>query len=468
MNPQTEIEFIVDTALIETTPGTEAWKENVRFSISKGVITQIDYDCPPTESSRSIAGIAIPAMVNTHSHAFQRGFAGMSEFRTESRDSFWTWRNLMYKFVSDLTPEDVYIIARQLYLEMVVAGYSWVGEFHYLHNSPSGNPYANPTEMADALLRAAGEAGIGINLLPVLYQRSGFSAEATNHGQRRFGLSLDQYFGLVDNCCEKITDNPDAALGLAFHSLRAVSSEAMQEVLQYRTNHLVDCSVHIHVAEQQLEVDDCLLATGKRPLQFLFDSFPIDESWCLIHATHMDNDEIARLSSSRAVAGLCPTTEANLGDGFFPASQFLGSGGRISVGSDSHCSVNLREELRWLEYGQRLLGGQRAALGTPQFSTGRRLYSECAQSGGQAIGIKTGRLAVGCRADLLILSPDHPTISHASKDRILDRFIFLNTGCPIQQRMLGGRWIEERQLTEQLLRSRVAFNQLNQKFFKCP
>jgi len=466
LNDQTETEFVVNAALVETKPGIEEWKSNVRFSISKGVITQIVYDFPPNETSDSIHGNAIPAMVNTHSHAFQRGFAGMREYRTESSDSFWTWRDLMYKFVTDLTPEDVYVIARQLYLEMVKAGYSWVGEFHYLHNSPTGNAYANPTEMADALLRAAGDAGIGILLLPVLYQRSGFTTMETNHDQRRFALSLDKYFDLVNNCRDKVTANPDAGIGLAFHSLRAVSFEAMQKTLQYRQNHLANCNIHIHAAEQQLEVDDCLSATGKRPLQFLLDSFPIDESWCVIHATHINSDEVTRLSKSRAVAGLCPTTEANLGDGIFPASQYLDSGGRISIGSDSHSSINLREELRWLEYSQRLLGGQRAVLGTPELSTGRRLYSECARSGGQAIGTKTGRLAVGYRADLLILSSNHPTISNASKDRTLDRFIFLNAGCPIWKRMLGGQWIEETKLNEQLRCSTVAFNQLNQKFFK--
>ena len=466
MNEQTETEFTIDSALVETSPGTEEWKNDVRFSISKGTITRIEYGLPPDQTSKSIEGTAIPAMVNSHSHAFQRGFAGMSEYRTESKDSFWTWRELMYKFVSDLTPEDVYIIARQLYLEMVEAGYSWVGEFHYLHNNPSGSAYANATEMADSVLRAAEDAGIGITLLPVLYQRSGFQTNQINRGQRRFALSLDEYFDLVNNCQKKITGNPNASVGIAFHSLRAVSFEAIKETLQYRQNHLLNSSLHIHAAEQQLEVDDCIASTGKRPIQYLLNSFQIDESWCLIHATHMNPEEIEGLANSGAVAGICPTTEANLGDGFFPASRFLKHGGRISIGSDSHCSVNLREELRWLEYGQRLISGQRAVLGTPHLSTGRRLYSECAFSGGQAIGIKTGRLAVGYRADLLILSPDHPTISNVSKDRILDRFIFLNTGSPIQQRMLGGEWIEETELTEQLHCSRIAFNQLNQKFFE--
>ena len=461
--PETDVR--IDSALVETAPGIEEWKKNVCLSIADGIITRIDWDSRPNEPTKSIAGIAIPAMVNGHSHAFQRGFAGMSEYRTESRDSFWTWRDLMYKFVSDLTPEDVYIIARQLYLEMVQAGYSWVGEFHYLHNSPSGKAYANSTEMADAVLRAAADAGIGISLLPVLYQRSGFETNETNHGQRRFTLSLDNYFNLIDKCKKKIIGNPNAKLGVAFHSLRAVSHEAMNETLNYRQTHLANSNIHIHAAEQRIEVEDCFTATGKRPIQFLLDSFPIDNSWCLIHATHMDSEEITRLSNSGAVAGLCPTTEANLGDGLFPASQFLSSGGRISIGSDSHCSINLREELRWLEYGQRLIGGQRAVLGTPRQSTGRLLYSECALGGGQAIGVQTGKLAVGYRADLLIVSPDHPTISNATNDRILDRLIFLNAGCPIQSRMLGGRWIETEKLAEQLHCSKIAFNQLNQKFF---
>ncbi len=456
-------ELFFKSALIQQPSSAAGWMDNVSMTIRNGVIEAISTDRKPKEGAKIVSGVAVPSMVNVHSHAFQRAFGGLSEFRTANKDSFWTWRKLMYDFALKLTPDDVYVIARQLYLEMVNAGYSWVGEFQYLHNDKTGQGYSDRARMAQVILKAATDSGIGVCLLPVLYQQSGFDVLAPIKKQRRFILSLEDYWTLLGACKNAVAALPNAAVGMAVHSLRAASKDSIQKVIEFRKKDIPDCPVHIHIAEQIQEVKDCISVTGKRPVEYLLSNFDIDENWCLIHATHLTDEEVHSLARAKVVVGLCPTTEANLGDGIFQAKKFLGARGRFAIGSDSHCSVDPREELRLLEYGQRLSLQQRAILGSENESVGRQLYQMAAECGGKALGVKTGKLGVGYRADLLVIDDQHSTVAGAQEDRLLDRFIFSNTGNPIAKRMIGGRWIEKEALAVQLAQSQKDFVELNQR-----
>lgn len=414
----------------------DQWLQDVSISIRDGIITAIDHQ---TSADQQFDLVALPGMINLHSHAFQRGFAGLSEFRTADRDSFWTWRKMMYQFLIQLTPDQVYTIAKQLYLEMIAAGYTWVGEFHYLHNAPQGKLYPNLTEMSDAIARAAKDAGIGLCHLPVLYQRGGFGNEPLTEGQRRFALSTEQFLELLTRFDDIYAGEPNVHLGMALHSLRAVDTEIAKSTISQALKLDKDMPIHIHVAEQVKEVEDCVSTHQRRPVEYLFDHFEVNKQWCLIHATHLSEQEIDAIAKSGAVVGLCPTTEANLGDGFFPAKSYLECQGSIGIGSDSHCAVDLRDELRTLEYGQRLQRKSRAVLGTPTESVGRNLYQLCCQGGSQAMGLNSGEIAVGARADFTLVDPNHPAIALAQEDRLLDRAVFANTGNPIAGVSLGGK-----------------------------
>ena len=430
-------QFRFQTALVG-----DQWKRNVDISISDdGLIESINCDVVDGDVEKLIA---LPGMVNVHSHAFQRGFAGLSEYRTAANDSFWTWRKLMYDFVHRLTPDEVYQIAKQLYGEMLAAGYTWVGEFHYLHNQAGGAAYANPGELSDAIFRAAADTGIGLCHLPVLYHRGGFENEPIAEGQDRFVLSTDQFCQLVDQCRAKAELLVNVEVGIAIHSLRAASVEAALAVIDHARAIEAKIPIHIHVAEQTAEIDACVEKHGRRSVEFLYDSLPVDEHWCLIHATHLNDAELEQIVKSKAVVGLCPTTEANLGDGVFRAEEFLATDGRFSIGSDSHCSVDLREELRILEYGQRLTKRRRAILGSDDVSVGRSLYCNAAKGGAQAIGINAGEIAVGKRADFTLIDPMHPSIDNAQGDRILDRLIFTNIGNPVAGIVVGGRLLDQK------------------------
>ena len=428
--------FLYRSALIG-----QQWQNNVKISVSAdGLIESIESDLDQEVPEI----VAVPGMVNVHSHAFQRGFAGLSEYRTATKDSFWTWRKMMYDFVGRLTPDEVYLIASQLYREMLSAGYTWVGEFHYLHNEVGGKTYSNIAEMSHAIHRAAQDTGIGLCHLPVLYQRGGFNNQPITTGQDRFVLSNDQFCELVEQCRSQWSDQPNTKSGIALHSLRAVSVDAAMTVLKHIKGIDSAAPIHIHVAEQTAEIDACLETHGRRSVEFLFDNFPVDENWCLIHATHLNDGELQQIANSKAIVGLCPTTEANLGDGVFRAQEFLDADGRISIGSDSHCSVDLREELRILEYAQRLTTRRRAILGSDELSVGRNLYCRAAKGGAAAIGINAGEIAVGKRADFTLIDPTHPTIDNVEGDRILDRLIFSNIGNPIAGVVVGGRLIKRR------------------------
>ena len=363
-------------------------------------------------------GILLPGLPNLHSHAFQRAMAGLAERASAQRDSFWSWRETMYAFAARIDPDALHAIAAQLYVEMMEAGYTRVCEFHYLHHAPDGRPYADATAMAQALIAAARETGIGLTLLPTLYLRGGFDDRPLAPRQQRFAHTVDGFLDLV--AALRAQEQPGFNVGIALHSLRAVPTDALHAVLASEL--AATGPIHIHVAEQTAEVEDCLAATGQRPLAWLLDHAPVDARWCLVHATHMDADEIARLARSGAVAGLCPTTEANLGDGLFPLVEYLRQGGRIGIGSDSQISVSPVEELRWLEYGQRLTRRARNLAATAaQPHVGAQLFAAALDGGLAASGLDSTRPHA---AGVLELDAAHPLLAARADDEWLDSWIF--------------------------------------------
>ena len=395
-----------------------------------------------SDRGERIGRYVVPGMPNLHSHAFQRAMAGLAERRGQSEDSFWTWREVMYAFAGRIGPDELRAIAAQLYVEMLKAGYTQVCEFHYLHHRPDGKPYADPAAMSLALVEAAREAGIGLTLLPTLYMTGGFDGRALGERQRRFGHEVDAYLRLVETL--RALESPMLRVGAALHSLRALSEEAMRVVLE---NPMVrDGVVHIHIAEQIGEVQDCLAIRKARPVEWLFDHADVDARWCLVHATHLTEEETRRIAASGAVAGLCPTTEANLGDGLFPLKPYLDAGGVIGIGSDSHISVSPVEELRWLEYGQRLVTRHRnvsASATTP--STGETLLAHALAGGAQASGANVGRLdarnGVAPRADLVVLDDASPLLAGRDAAHAIDTWLFAGNANLVRDVMAGGEWL---------------------------
>lgn len=397
-------------------------------------------------SAVDMGGVVIPGIPNVHSHAFQWTFAGLSEFRTVQRDSFWSWREQMYQSVEGLTPEAYYHHARQLFRMMLAAGYTEVGEFHYIHNQPDGRPYPQLGRLADQLVQAAVDTGISICLIPVLYQRGGFDGRPLVGTQRRFELSVEGLRSLVEGLQEKWGKVPGFRLGLAFHSLRAVAPDHLGPVVE-ALNPLIgpDAPLHIHVAEQTAEVVECQSHYGKRPVELLMDCVNIDPRWCLIHATHMSEQERCRLAESGAVVGLCPTTEANLGDGVFPAADFIDAGGKISIGSDSHVALDPFAELRLLEYGQRLTMHRRAVLCDKENSCGDRLFTEVLAGGARAMGsVGRGQIALQQPANLLVLDAEHPALSGFPLERTMDRVVFCQWGGIVRKTMVRGQFVFDR------------------------
>ena len=380
-------------------------------------------------------------MSNLHSHAFQRAFAGATEQRGPGDDSFWTWREVMYAFVGRITPEQLHAIAGWLYVEMLKSGYTAVGEFHYLHHDPVGVPYADAAEMSHRIVDAASRAGIATTLLPVLYTSGGFGDVPVQSGQRRFVHEVDAYARLLDTLFAEHGRKPEVRIGIAPHSLRAVPPVHLERALAMLDAHDDTAPVHLHIAEQAQEVIDCLTWSGARPVDWLLDHQPVDGRWCLVHATHLTERETAALAATDAVVGLCPTTEANLGDGIFPALEFLAAGGRFGIGSDSHVSVSPVEELRLLEYGQRLVHQRRALLAEREGeSVGERLYRQAARDGAQALGREAGTLAVGRHADLLVLDPDTASLVGRPASQALDAMIFSPGESPVRDVMVAGQW----------------------------
>jgi len=395
------------------------WASDVRVTIRNGLIDSVAADEPPGPADERRA-IGLPGVANLHSHAFQRGMAGLTEARGASDDSFWTWRETMYRFVDRIGPDQLHAIASLAYVEMLEGGFTRVGEFHYLHHDLDGAPFAEPARMSQAIVAAAEETGIGLTHLPVFYAHGGFGGIAPGHGQRRFLHDLDSFARLIEGARAAAAQLPDAVVGIAPHSLRAVTADELRalEALAPQS------PIHIHIAEQVKEVKDCLAACGARPVEWLLANLPVDPRWCLVHATHMNAAETVAAARSGAVAGLCPITEANLGDGLFPAVDFLAAGGRFGVGSDSNVLIDLAEELRLLEYGQRLTHrGRNVLAGGAGRSTGEALFAAAVGGGAQALGVKSG-IAVGRAADMVSLDGDHPALVGRSGGPILDSFLF--------------------------------------------
>ncbi len=409
----------------------DGWAEAVRIDVgSDGWITDIAVNSAADDATFK-GRIAVPGMPNLHSHAFQRAMAGLTETRGDADDSFWTWRRIMYGFVARITPADLTAIARQLYVEMLEAGFTSVAEFHYLHHDIDGRPYADIGAMASAVAEAAHDTGIGMTLLPVFYRNGGFGGAPAVDGQRRFVNAPDRFARLLERAHAIVADLDDGVVGIAPHSLRAVTPGSLEEVLASADGG----PVHIHIAEQLKEVDDCVAWSGTRPVAWLIDNVGIDRRWCLVHATHMTGDERRSLAKSGAIAGLCPVTEANLGDGIFNAAAFIDDGGSFGIGSDSNVSIGIAEELRLLEYTQRLRDHGRNVLARAGGSTGRSLYERALQGGARAGGRKIGRLAPGYRADIVSLDADHPALLGRSGDGWLDGWLFAG-----DNRVVGDVW----------------------------
>lgn len=418
---------------------THGWADNVTVEIGgDGRIASISTG---TEATGQRVGVLVPAPVNSHSHAFQRAMAGITERRGENpTDSFWTWRDLMYRFLDQVTPDQVQAITALVQMEMLEAGYGTNVEFHYLHHNPDGTPFDNLSEMADRVAAAASQTGIGLTLLPVQYQYGGCDKRALGAGQRRFGNGPDRFAALVDGARNTLKALPaDTKLGVAPHSLRAVAPEQLREAPLMAAGG----PVHLHIAEQMAEVAEVEGAWGARPVEWAVDNLPLDGHWCMVHATQMTPAETLSLANTGVVAGLCPITEASLGDGIFDGVRWMDAGGKISIGSDSNILISLSEEMRVLDTTQRLRDHTRAALADADTSTGRRIFDGICAGGAQSSGRGAGTIAVGEWADLLSFDIDHINLSGLCGDTILDSFAF--TG---GNRMVGDVWAAGRHVVK--------------------
>ncbi|MCE1237323.1 MAG: formimidoylglutamate deiminase [Hyphomicrobiales bacterium] len=425
-----------DRLFLERALLPEGWRDAVRVVHVDGAVADVEVGVTPTASDERVSGVVVPGVGNLHSHAFQRGFAGLTERRGEgASDHFWTWREEMYRFARTILPEDLEAIAALAQVEMLESGFTGVAEFHYVHHRPDGGGFDDPAEMSAAVVRAALATGIGLTLLPVFYAHGGFGGRPTGEGQRRFVTDLDGFSRLVEAAAAHVARLPGGRIGVAPHSLRAVAAE---ELVELAARH-GDGPVHIHIAEQTAEVEDCLAATGRRPVDRLMDLVEVGPNWCLVHATHVDATEVARIAAAGAVVGLCPITEADLGDGIFPAVEHLAAGGRFGVGSDSNVLISLPQELRLLEQSQRLRDRARNRLALPPRSTGRTMFDSAAEGGAGALGGGGGRIAVGAPADLVALDAEHPALVGRVGDAVLDAWIFAAAGNPVRDVWARGR-----------------------------
>jgi formiminoglutamate deiminase len=412
----------------------QGWQKDVRLTLEGGRITGIEAAVAP-EPADERHHTLVPAMGNLHSHAFQRAMAGLAEVRGPANDSFWSWRTVMYKFALSMTPEHVEAVAAQLYMEMLEAGFSRVGEFHYLHHDKDGRPYDNIAELAERIGAASATAGIGLTLLPVFYAHSGFGGAAPIDGQRRFINTLDSFAALMEGCRAVTHQLAGAELGLAPHSLRAATPDVLAKLVPMAG----DGPIHIHVAEQVKEVEDCIAWSGARPVEWLLANAPVDHRWCLIHATHMTDDETREMARRGAIAGLCPITEANLGDGTFQAPLFLEQGGRYGVGSDSNVLISLSGELRQLEYSERLALRARNVIAAPGGSTARSLFDHAISGGGAALNVPGG-LVVGNHADIVALETS--AVPYLAGDELLDHWVFAGGVCVDSVWSRGAKQVE--------------------------
>lgn len=415
----------------------EHWRDDVVLEIDHdGIIAGIEPG-EPHSANESVNGIVVPGMPNAHSHAFQRLIAGLTGRRANHQDSFWSWREAMYQCAGRISPAQLEDVATWVFVEMLKAGYTTCAEFHYIHHQPDGQPYDNLAEMSERLVAAAEYTGISLTLLPVLYSSAGFDRQQPEDEQKRFVNTPDRYLRLLGKCRDILAGQPRMALGLAPHSLRAVPGDVLEEVLQAWPDQR--CPIHIHIAEQPVEVESCLAQLGARPVEWLLEQVPVNERWSLVHATHLADDELRRAAGRRAVAGLCPTTEADLGDGIFRTTDWLDAGGRFSIGSDSNVRISVTEELRQLEYNERLRSGQRNVLAAPGSTCGRFLYQHTAQAGGVACGQPVGKLEPGYRADLLELDSGHELLAGRDPDVSLDSWIFAGDHSMINSVWVAGQ-----------------------------
>ncbi|TBX21186.1 formimidoylglutamate deiminase [Nioella sediminis] len=418
----------------ETALTPDGWQQSVLVTLDAGRIASVTADAPP-QGTR--VGCLLPAPANAHSHAFQRAMAGLTERRgPDPSDTFWTWRQLMFRFLDRITPEQVQAIAAFVQMEMLEAGYATNVEFHYLHHQPGGVPYARLSELSDRIAAAADLSGIGLTLLPAFYQTGGLDGRGLTSGQQRFGNDAERYARLAEEARARIATGPaDWGFGIAPHSLRAAPAGALAEVVGLAP----EGPIHMHLAEQKAEVEEVLAATGKRPVEWVLDTLAPDHRWHFIHCTQMEPHETEGLARSGATAVLCPLTEASLGDGIFDGIRWMGAGGRIAVGSDSNIRISLAEELRQLDTSQRLRDHSRAALATPASSTGRRLFDAVNQGGAGSAGRQTGALAAGNWADMLALDTTHPDLEEMTGDTILDSYIFAGDDRMVRDVWSAGR-----------------------------
>ncbi|MDJ0699335.1 MAG: formimidoylglutamate deiminase [Woeseiaceae bacterium] len=405
----------------------DGWADDVRFDVGAGKLRSVQANSSPGGND-VVLGCVLPGLVNAHSHAFQRALAGHTEQRSPAgKDSFWTWRQRMYALAATIDADALYAIARQAYTEMLTAGFVAVTEFHYLHGEQG---------MFDALDRAAVDSGIRLTYTPVLYERAGFDEPRPEGHQVLFALSPDQFMAHYEATRHAAGETTNVAIGA--HSLRAVSNESLAEIARVAARDGV--ALHVHVAEQQREVDQCMAAYGRRPVRWLLENFDVGENWCLVHATHMDYDEVRQLAATGAVACLCPSTEANLGDGIFRLPEFLDAGGRIAIGSDSHVSINPFEELRWLEYGQRLSMQARNVASRHDGHVGRELYTRALEGGAQASNGQGAGLRAGAPADFVAFYDDDPMLLGHGDDSRLDALVFSGYRLPVERVMVNGSW----------------------------
>jgi formimidoylglutamate deiminase len=428
------------------------WVHDAVVSVSDaGIIAHIEAPATGTaDATERVSGIVVPGMPNAHSHAFQRAMAGSAEFRHSAKDSFWSWRQTMYALANRLEPDELQLIATQLYIEMLKAGYTAVAEFHYLNRARDGSTYTAQNALWDAIDAAAADAGIGLTLLPTLYQTADFGARPLRREQLRFAMETAEFLRAVDARVGAERRRTAAShhagwlrrTGAAFHSLRAVPLQALGEAALGLRAVDAEMPVHIHVAEQLREVQACKRETGQRPIELLLQTGLLNRHWCLVHATHATAAELQGIADSNAAVCVAIGTEGNLGDGRFDAVRFLSGGGRLCVGSDSQCTVSPAEELRWLEYQQRLRRKRRAVLATgTEPHAGTRLWRAAASTGAQALGQPIGAIAVGLRADWLVLDPEHPTLAGAKPASALDHLIFARGEAAVRDVMVAGRWV---------------------------
>jgi len=410
------------------------WTANVRLHVAGGLIAGLESGVAALPGDTAV-GYVIPGLCNAHSHAFQRALAGHTEQRSPAgRDNFWTWREKMYALAGRVDAALLTAIARQVYCEMLSSGYTSVAEFHYLHRDPK-NPHAIDTMFA-AISTAAEESGIRLTYIPVHYERAGFNDSEPLPHQQSFAMSIDDFMAHYERA--SATSSAAISVGIGAHSLRAVSRESLQTIAAAASSAFIP--MHLHIAEQQREVEQCLAAYGRRPVRWLLENFDVARNWCLVHATHMDVEEVAALAASGAVVSLCPSTEANLGDGLFPLHDFLTHGGRIAIGSDSHVSINPFEELRWLEYGQRLATQSRNIVSLRDSHVGSELFLRALEGGAAASGQESSGIEQGAAADFVVLSDDDPMLAGHGDDSRLDALVFSGYPLPVERVMVNGEW----------------------------